>query len=215
MALILGLLVAVLVVSDLFRLDLSLGPGLSVKNAVLYLVAFAVLFRLVISRSFKLELPGLHAAFAVLVIYAIISWQIVVLFLDYPRYSTLQSAVHLKARLVDHAIFFLAFFYGLRSLADVKLVFRTMVLVWGVANLLTIAIVLGYVDIGVSMIGLDGDGSGLERVVGALGNPNETGSLIVCLLPLGFVLAAQSGPLMRFAYFGATAVSIGALLLTA
>jgi len=56
-----ALLIAVLALSDLLGLDLSLAPGVSVKNAFVYVLAMALALRLVIEGELRLELAVVHA----------------------------------------------------------------------------------------------------------------------------------------------------------
>lgn len=73
-------LFVVLLVAQMFGLDLSLGPGLSVKNAYLYVllivlvVEFAVTKREDIGHERRLGLLGVHVPFILLICYAIVSW---------------------------------------------------------------------------------------------------------------------------------------------
>ena len=48
-----------LTAAEVFSWDVSMGPGLSVKNAVLYLIAMFLLFRIAVSRGERLMPLGL------------------------------------------------------------------------------------------------------------------------------------------------------------
>ena len=47
------LLIAVLAGSDIFQTGLSLGPGLSVKNALLYPIALGLVFRMALTGRMR------------------------------------------------------------------------------------------------------------------------------------------------------------------
>src|SRR5690606_14274631 len=50
----------------LLALPLSLGPGLSAENALLYVVFGALALRIGVGGNFQLELRGLHLCFVIL-----------------------------------------------------------------------------------------------------------------------------------------------------
>src|SRR5688572_745766 len=116
------LLITALVASDVLGVSMSLGPGLSVKNLILYCLALALVARLVMSDAYRLELPAVLVAFMLLIGYAIFSWLAASFVIRYPLYDPVQSAINLKAFLIDPALFFFAAFYALRTSADVRFV---------------------------------------------------------------------------------------------
>ena len=52
------LLIAALAGSDIFQTQMSLGPGLSIKNALLYPIALGLLFRMALTGSCPGRLPS-------------------------------------------------------------------------------------------------------------------------------------------------------------
>src|SRR5688572_11969637 len=113
-------LIGAFVVSDIFGLSLSLGPGLSVKNAVLYSIGFALLFRTVLHGGLRIEMPGIHLAFFLLIGYAVLTWIIAFQVIEYPNYRMFEGLITLKTRLIDPALMLFAAFYALRSMDDAK-----------------------------------------------------------------------------------------------
>src|SRR5690606_37967743 len=73
MSLLLAALMALNVAEQVFALPLSLGPGLSAENALLYVVLAALLFKMAVQRTFRFELRELHVCFVVLIAYAALS----------------------------------------------------------------------------------------------------------------------------------------------
>ena len=70
----LALLIFFLTTIDVFGWTLSLAPGLSVKNAILYLIMLALAARIVVRGGIRLELPQVHLWFGVLIAYATLTW---------------------------------------------------------------------------------------------------------------------------------------------
>src|SRR5262245_55139384 len=112
------LLVTVLVLGDVLGMGMSLAPGLSVKNLILYWILFAMFARMIVTGEWRFELMAVQAAFALFIGYAILSWIVAGLFVKYQRYDLIQSGIGLKSLLVDPALFFFATFYALRTRAD-------------------------------------------------------------------------------------------------
>ena len=81
------LLVTLLITSDFLGHNPGLGPGLSVKNAMLYVIAMALMFRMALSGNFKLRLPGLHMAWGMWIGYAILTFFAAWLVIHYRSYA--------------------------------------------------------------------------------------------------------------------------------
>ena len=63
-------LIALLIATDFTGINPGLGPGLSVKNAMLYIAVVVLMFRMALMGGFRLRMPGLHVAWAAWVGYA-------------------------------------------------------------------------------------------------------------------------------------------------
>jgi hypothetical protein len=205
------LLISILVVGDVFSLDMSLAPGLSAKNALLYIIVLALGFRAIVSGENKFELPLLHACCAVLVCYSILTWLAAALVIEYPGYRIWRSAISLKANLVDPTLVFFAVFYGARTLTDVRALTRALALALTFANLMTLADVAGFLHLGIQ-VGNNRIEEG--RVFGVFGHANETAALIVCLLPAMLAVAVDSKRLVRMLMFAGALVSLAVLIMT-
>src|ERR1700734_3012873 len=90
-------LAVLLITSDFLGHNPGLGPGLSMKNAFLYLIAMAIMFRMALTGDFKFRLPGLHMAWGMWVGYAILTFFAAWLVIHYRSYDALQSAIALKS----------------------------------------------------------------------------------------------------------------------
>jgi O-antigen ligase len=206
-----ALLILVLLASDLFGLNLSLAPGVSVKNAFVYVVAVGLLFRIVMEGESRLELGVVHACFVILIGYAILTWLLAALVIEYPGYRFLDSAVTLKARLVDPAVFFFAAFHGTRDMKDVRVITMTLAAVLIIGNAFAVTDVIGWTDLGIR-IGESGAEAG--RIFGAFGHANDTAALIVALLPAIVALALSSGTFGRLLWLAGALVTAAVLLMT-
>src|SRR5215472_14581009 len=116
----LALLIFTLATADVFGWTLSLAPGLSVKNAIIYVALLALAARFVVRGGLQMELPQVHLWFGVLIVYATLTWLAAGLLLDYPSYTLLQSGIDLKASLLDNALVFALYLYGARTLGDAR-----------------------------------------------------------------------------------------------
>jgi O-antigen ligase len=206
-----ALLIGVLAISDLRDWDLSLAPGMSVKNAGLYLIAMALLFRSVLSGGKTLYLPGLHVLFGVLIGYAALSVIAAVFVMEYPRYDLRDSVIALKSRLVDPALFLFAVFYGLKDFRETRWAMGVLLFALGAVNLLTLTDLSGITHMGTQM-GTGGAEAG--RVFGAFGHANDTAALIVCVLPAMIAGAISSRGLARLAWWVCALASLTVFIAT-
>ena len=196
-----------IMVAEVFQWDVSLGPGLSVKNAVLYLIAMFLMFRIAVVHNQKLEAGPIHVYFTVLIVYAIATWLIAALIVEYPRYDLIASAIHLKSGLIDYFIFFLVFYHGTSSKRDATTVLTALLLAALFANAMTVADVTGFID-----LGFEERVSG--RIEGALGEPNQYAAFIILFLPGMVAVMMLARGVRRAFWLGAVFVSVVSLLMT-
>ncbi len=126
MRLLFVLLISTLAVSDIMQNGMSLGPGLSVKNALLYPIVLGLLFRMALTGRFRMRLPIVNAAFVLWITYALLTWVACVFMIHYPGYQPLQDGIDLKSALIDSALFFFAYFYGTESEQDFFLMSKAL-----------------------------------------------------------------------------------------
>ncbi len=206
------LLIWVLAAGDILGKDMSLGPGLSPKNAVLYLIALAMFFRISLTGNQpRARLPMLQAAFAVWIAYATLSFVTCCLIVHYTSYDIKDSGILLKAQLYDAALFCFTVFYGVENEADFKVLTRVLVAAIGLSSVFTLTDVVGLTHLG-ARVGLTG--AEADRVFGMFGHANETGALLVCLLPvMGAVAMASRGP-ARLWWYTCAFATLTVLVLT-
>lgn len=212
MRFLLALLIFFLTTIDVFGWTLSLAPGLSVKNAILYLIMLALAARIVARGGIRPELPKVHLWFGVLIAYATLTWLAAGLLLRYQSYTLVSSGIDLKAFLLDNAIVFAMYLYGTRTLQDAKFLLKCILLAVSAANAIAIGNATGLFQIGITTIGTEGNLNG--RVFGAFGHANETAALTVCLLPAYVAAAFSSRGMARLFWALAGAVSATLMIMT-
>ncbi|MFC4308905.1 O-antigen ligase family protein [Steroidobacter flavus] len=205
---VLAALTLFLTLSSVFSWDPGPAPGVKIKNFLLYLLIMGLVFSYANGRKFKIQLPSMNVTFIVLIGYCIFSYLAIVLFIDYPRYDMLTSAFDLKNRGVDYLLFFLAFFYGVRSEKDAQFVLKCLLLSWVVSHFVAVLDAFGYVHIG--DIERRGDG----RVQGAVGESNQYGAFVALTLPAAVAMAVAAKGWRRWFWVGASALTAGTLLMT-
>ncbi len=178
MAIIVGLLVALTMSIDVLRLELSMGPGLSLKNAALYLVLGLLAVQYTLRRDGRFEMRALQVVFALLILYAILTWGLAFTVIKYDNYPVLDNALQIKASLADFLIFFVVCFYALRTEKDVFQALTWLLMACTAANVITLTEALGITSFGLIDIRDDG------RVQGAMGEANQYAAFLCLTIPL-------------------------------
>ena len=150
----LALLVLVLTASDVGGWTLSLAPGLSVKNGMIYLILLALAARFVVRGGMRMELPRIHLWFGILLTYATLTWLAAGILIQYKTFDLLSSGFNLKTQLFENAIVFVLFLYGTRTLQDAEFQLKCLLLAVATANAIAIGNVTGIFDIGVTVVGI-------------------------------------------------------------
>src|SRR5688572_12482575 len=109
MSLLLAGLMAVVIGQQLFALPLSLGPGLSAENALLYVLAGALAFKFAVQRNLRYELRGPHVCFGLLIGYAALTIPVVTVIAPFDGYKPLPAILAFKATMLDQFVFFAVF----------------------------------------------------------------------------------------------------------
>jgi hypothetical protein len=210
MRFILSGLILLLVVCHIFSLDLSLAPGLSAKNAVLYLAASFIAFRLVVSRNFKMEMGEFVAFYLAFIAWAAATWLVAGLFIEYKGYSLLQGGISLKTALVDPLLFFLTFLFGTRNSEDAIKTLKVLLIGGVLMHLATLGDAFHIYSLG-NYEEAETEG----RMAGPLGEANTYGDFIAMFLPPLCAAMATSRGLARLWWLLAIVLSLAALLTTA
>jgi hypothetical protein len=203
-------LILAFIAGDALGMQMSLFTGFSVKNAILYSIGFTLVFRTALTGGVKLDLLSLHVIFLLLIGYAGLMWAIAFGVAHYPGYSFFGGLVTLKTKMIDPALMLFAAFYGLRTMGDAKWLIGALLLAIAGANLLTLADSVGLVHVGMK-VGERGPEAG--RIFGAFGHANDTGTLIVTMLP-GMIAMMVTSQRHKVIWGGAMLVSALVLILT-
>lgn len=205
----LGAIVALFIVGDILDIPMSMGPGLSAKNALLYLVALALVLKLIVQQPFVFTLRALHVTFAILIIYSLLSIFAAYFIMQYPRYSFVGSGISWKTKLVDQAMFFLVFFYGLRETRNAYTLLKILLMAVVIGNTVALTNALGLTAIGEAEVRESG------RVTAIMGEPNVDAAFVSLFLPaIGAAMFLSRG-LWRVWWFLGMIVSLGVMVLTA
>jgi O-antigen ligase len=197
-----------LLTTDALAIDLSVLPGLSAKNLIIYMLAVLIALRMVVSRQSIMAMGQMQGAFIVLILYAFITLLVSALIIEYPGYDLMGAAIKLKSGLVDHYIFFLVFLFGTRTAEDAVKVIKGLLLGALIMNGLTILDAMGYIDLG---FGIRDDG----RTSGAIGESNQFAAFIILFLPAMIAAAVASRGVVRLFWLGGALVTSFALVMTA
>ena len=99
-------LFAILLGDVMLGLGLSLAPGLSLKNAMLYVLFSALVLEFLLGNRDPLrQIWPLHGAWALLVFYASFTWLAIVLLGLHRGYESVTSFIILKSQLADLFLF--------------------------------------------------------------------------------------------------------------
>ena len=205
-------LIALLIATDFTGINPGLGPGLSVKNAMLYMAVMVLAFRMALTGGFRLRMPGMHLAWVAWVGYALLTWLAVSLVLKYHTYEPLASAMALKSELIDCALYCFVAFYIVQTEDDFRFVLHALVGVVGISSVLTLTDLVGITGLGMKV---GESGAEADRVFGAFGHANETGSFLACVLPpLIATTISSRGAFWRLFWVGCTAATAAVFVLT-
>lgn len=183
----------VMLASEIFSIELSLAPGLSVKNAFVYLIVISLIVQAAARHDFRIEAPIVLSSFTAYVLYGTMSWLIMAFIVEPSQYSTLATAISLKSKLWDHFLFLLVFLYGVKESSDARWLLSGTLWLILLANFVAFIDILNLPDLGLILEREDG------RVSGPMGESNQYGAFMCFNIPLVIALyfRLQSG-LWRF-----------------
>jgi hypothetical protein len=204
----LGITSFFLLATEVLRWDLTITTGLSAKNLVIYLLATFLALRMVVGRASVMAAGRMQMAFIVLIAYAVFTWIVAGVLIEYPGYDMKQSFIKLKAHLVDYYIFFVVFLFGVATKEDALKVIKWILAGAVFANLCTVLDASGLLSLGYQER-LDG------RQQGAMGESNQYAAYIVLFIPALVAAAVASRGMQRLVWLGGALVSSAALVMTA
>lgn len=209
-------LFAVLLSDIMLGLGLSLGPGLSLKNAMLYVVFLVLMLEFAVGgRDSLRETLGLSSAWLLLVFYAAFTWLVIILLGIHRGYNGFEGFIALKAQLIDLFLFLLVYMYAPRDRSATLNLLRWLIAVLVLVNIVTLLDVFNLPDLGIISDRPDG------RLAGPVKEVNQYGAILIFIIPIMVGLALGSagwlksifvcGALIAFVLLGLT-VSRGSYL---
>ncbi len=173
-------------------LDVSVAPGLSVKNVFLYSLFIIFFVQTAVMKNRKLEALSVIGPFSFLLAYCFLSFALIVAVGIYPNYGVMNGAIQLKTGMVDHYLMLLVFFYGVIKAKDVVWLIRSVIWLVMLGNAVTLADAFGMPDLGMLAVHYSG------RVQGFIGQPNDYGSFLSFFLPATIALFVTEAGFKRF-----------------
>jgi len=202
-------LFAILLGDIMFELGLSLAPGLSLKNAMLYILFSALVLEFLVGDRDPLrETWPLHGAWALLVFYAFFTWLTIVLLGLHRGYDAVGSVIPLKSQLADLFLFLLVYLYGPNDTQSSIKVLRVLVALLVLINVVTIIDFLNIPDLGIISERHDG------RVTGPVQQVNQYGLILIFLIPVTAGLMFASTGMSRLVFAVGSAMAVVLLGLT-
>ncbi|MCH7637049.1 MAG: hypothetical protein IIA12_05190, partial [Proteobacteria bacterium] len=202
-------LFSILLADLMLDLNLSLAPGLSLKNAMLYVLFIVLILEFVLSNRDPLrETWPLHAAWAMLAFYATFTWLAIILLGLHRGYDNVASFIGLKGQLVDLFLFLLVYLYGPRDTSTSVSVLRWLIALFVFVNLVTLIDFLNIPDLGIIADRADG------RITGPVREVNQYGAILIFVIPITVGLALGSSGVRRLMFAFGAAMAVVLLGLT-
>jgi O-antigen ligase len=201
-------LILFLTASIVFGFDPGPAPGIKIKNAFLYLLVLGLMLRLTLDRSYRLQMPSVPVLFSIMIAYGAFSYIAILLVLQYPRYDWLSAGLTLKNSLFDQMLFFLVFFYGLRSNEDALTLLKVLLAAWAVSHIMAVLDATGLAHVGDIEQRSDG------RVQGAVGESNQYGAFVALSLPAIVAMVTNTRGIWRLFWAAASILTAATLLMT-
>lgn len=206
--LLLFLIFFVMFAGDNIGLNVGLAPGLSVKNAFLYLILVSIAIESALKRNRSIELMSVILPYSMLFLYAMFTWTFILLLRWYPGYSMISTLIGLKGSLADHVIVLIVFFYGVLNAKDALALIKALIWTVVIANIVTIVDSLNIPDLGLAGELYQG------RIVGFIGEPNQYAAFLDLFLPSSLALVLLGRGFVRLLALLAFAASVLALFMT-
>ncbi len=203
----LGFFFLMMYAGDELSLNISLGPGMSTKNLLLYLILVWIALSSAVERNRTFDLRSVLIPFALLIVYAITTWAVVAFILTPVDYDARGAFISIKSSLVDQYLTFVIFLFGVIRAKDAYWLLRLILWITIIGNVVTLIDSFNIPNLGI----LENAGRKAGRFDGFVGQPNSYGQLLVLFLAPTIVLyGGESG---RKKFFAAIGVFSGALAL--
>jgi O-antigen ligase len=187
----------------------SLAPGLSLKNAMLYLLFTALVLEYALTGRDPLrETWPLHVSWGLLAFYATFTWLTLILLGVHREYDGVAAFIALKSQLVDLFLFFLLYLYAPKDISKSIVVLRWLIGLLILVNTVTFIDFLNMPNLGIIQERFDG------RLAGPVQEVNQYGAILIFLIPLLAGLAIGMRGASRGLYAFGTVLAVVLLGLT-
>jgi O-antigen ligase len=196
-------------------LRLSLVPGLSAKNIVLYLVVIWIVLQGALDGSRgglfarRHDYMSLHVAFIGFILLAVVSAVACLTVLRYPDYTVEFTLWTLKAYLIDHYLFMFVFLVGLRNADEARQLARLVLIAMAFGILLWAIDYIVGADLGLVSEKVAG------RMQAPIGDPIQTGTIITFFMPMMVAMAILTRGKARIFWWVTVMACFAILLATA
>lgn len=202
-------LFAILLSDIMLGLGLTLGPGLSLKNAVLYVIFLVLVFEFTTGRRDPLrEVWTLNIAWVWLISLAAFTWLGIVLLGIHRGYDAFGSFVALKSQLVDLFLFMLVYMYGPKDIESTRSLLKWLIAILVIVNVVTMIDVFNIPDLGIIRDREDG------RLTGPVNEVNQYGAVLIFIIPITAGLAIGSTRMVKRMFAMGTLIGLILLGLT-
>lgn len=198
-----------LMADTMFGWALMLVPGVSLKNALLYLILLTIGIEATFkAREFVLDFPQIHLFFGLFLVVSFLSWAANTFVGMYVEYSPITGLMAWKGLVLDHYMFFLLFYLGIRSRGEVLWIQKWMLFFIVLGNIATVMDAYNVPDLGFIETRHDG------RVEGPMGQANSYGLFLAIFLPIIVARAWSERGAWRWIFSIGSVVTLWGLVLT-
>lgn len=194
---------------DELRLNISLGPGLSSKNLLLYLIFVGIAINTAVTRNRSFDIPSVLIPFMLLIVYALVSWITAAFIIANPDYDVRATFISLKSSLVDQYFTLLIFLFGVIRREEAMWLLGAILWITVLGNVITLIDTFNVPNLGI----LQNPGRKAGRFDGFVGQPNSYGQILVLFLaPTVALYMSRKGKARTFAAIGVVAAVMALVL---
>ena len=204
-----------LIASDCLDIGLSIAPGLSLKNLLLYVLVLWILFESVLDSSgggiFKrqFEYMSLHTSYVVLILVALFSAAVCIFIVKYDVYRITYTIINLKSSLVDRYLMLFVFLAAVRDSREAVWMVKAMLIAMTAAMVLSLVDMFEFLNLRIMDPRADG------RLQGYRLGSNEYGALMAFYLPVAIALAYRARGKERILWGGSAFVFLMVMIFSA
>jgi O-antigen ligase len=191
-----------------FGRDPSIIHGISIPEALMVGIVGLIALEVALGHPFQMDEQPILSAFVLWCAYGVVSWAAVSVTAEYQNYLPVQSGMKLKQQLFDYALVFVVFYFGARFAGDARYVLKALLSAVSFFTLLHVLDATGVIGLGLTTLEK-------ARVVGIMGESNQTGVFAAAFIPVFIGVAASTRGLEKMFWLAGVPIMLTELLLTA